>query len=63
MTLMMREKEKYEEGVMMTLFALVHDELITVEEAAKRASMSEEMFSAKMKEAGYEKTKNPKATS
>lgn len=71
MTLMMREKEKYEEGradghtegTLMTLFALVKKGLISLKDASEEAGMSEEMFSAKMKEAGYEKTKNPKATS
>ena len=56
MTLMMREKEKYEEGreegTLMTLFALVKKDLISLKEAAEEAGISEELFVEKMQQAG-----------
>ena len=53
MTLMMREKEKYEEGALMTLFALVKKGLISLKDASEEAGISEELFVEKMQQAGY----------
>jgi len=39
-------------GVLETLFSLVHDELISIEEAAKRADMTENAFLESMKHFG-----------
>ncbi|MBO5209042.1 MAG: hypothetical protein J6B68_06825 [Lachnospiraceae bacterium] len=63
MTLMMREKEKYEEGradghtegTLLTLFALVKKGLISLKDASEEAGMSEELFSTKMQQAEFDK--------
>ena len=44
MELRRREEKGRAEGRWVTLVELVHDGLLTVKEAAKRASMSEEAF-------------------
>ena len=44
MELRRREEKGREEGRWVTLVELVHDGLLTVKEAAKRAGMSEEAF-------------------
>ena len=43
-------EEGREEGILVTLCSLVKDGLLKLEEAAKRANMSEEVFGQKMQE-------------
>ncbi|MBR3825385.1 MAG: hypothetical protein IKJ39_09320 [Lachnospiraceae bacterium] len=43
-------EEGREEGILVTLCSLVKDGLLKLEDAAKRANMSEEMFCRKMQE-------------
>lgn len=42
-----------EEGSLKTLYSLAHDGLISVKDAAARAAMTENDFTAKMQKAGY----------
>lgn len=45
--------EIWEEGKLMTLYSLVHDGLLSIQDAAVRASMTEKDFASEMHKAGY----------
>lgn len=47
------EKRGQRQGILMTLFSLVNDGLLQLEEAARRADLSEAAFRMEMKKAGY----------
>lgn len=48
------EKRGQRQGVLMTLISLVNDGLLQLEEAARRADLSESAFRSEMKKAGYQ---------
>ena len=47
------EKRGERKGTLTTLFSLVNDGLLKLEEAAKRANLSEQAFRSEMKKAGF----------
>ncbi|HBA48826.1 MAG TPA: hypothetical protein DCZ91_13740 [Lachnospiraceae bacterium] len=47
------EKRGERKGTLTTLFSLVNDGLLKLEEAAKRANLSEQAFCNEMKKAGF----------
>lgn len=52
------EKRGERKGTLMTLFSLVNDGMLKLDEAARRAGMPEATFSGEMRKAGYRQAQN-----
>ncbi len=46
-------KKGMEKGILTTLYSLVHDGLLSVQDAAARTTMTENVFADEMRKAGY----------